>query len=112
MEDLTVVIPEVLDAVIRLHKAMEAKPLADIPECWEVEIDDRWFIAANGHTEKIRCSKGVTVDPFYFYVEFNGWPAGMVSPAGGEFAAGAEANTDTFIKAINEKISSIYENRN
>ena len=31
---------------------------------------------------------------------FNGWPAGIIDPMGGIIAAGAAANEDTFIAAI------------
>lgn len=39
-----------------------------------------------------KCSHGPEVPPFGIYLEFNGWPAGVVTPGGGCIAAGGVAN--------------------
>ena len=66
----------------------------------EKEIDEQWWIAINPHDEKLKCSHGPVVEPFTMYVEFNGWPAGIVTMNGGMFAAGSAANEDAFIDAL------------
>lgn len=76
-------------------------PLQKHAGCWEYQIDDQWFIAVNGHQAPMLCSKSdVQVDPFCCYVMFNGWPAGIMNPIGGQIAAGAAANESTFIAAF------------
>jgi len=43
--------------------------------------------------------KGKTHDPIHCAVLYNGWLAGVFSPAGGWIAAGEGANENTFIAA-------------
>jgi hypothetical protein len=77
-----------------------AAPLSKFENCWEKQIDEQWWIAMNGHDEPRKCSKGAEVEPCNCYVEFNGWPAGILDPFGGILAAGAVANEDSFIEAL------------
>lgn len=77
-----------------------AAPLSKFEACWEKQIDDQWWIAMNGHLEPKKCSHGPEVKPFNCYVEFNGWPAGILDPFGGIIAAGDCANEDAFIDAL------------
>ena len=77
-----------------------AAPLTKFEGCWEKQIDEHWWIAMNGHTEPMKCSRGHKVPPFNCYVEFNGFPAGIMDPYGGIIAAGDAANEDTFIEAL------------
>lgn len=68
---------------------------------WEHKVDEQWMFAINANRVKVKTTSGVDVDPFHMYVEFNGWPAGVVGPSGeGEFAMGAAANVDTFNAAV------------
>jgi hypothetical protein len=78
----------------------EAAPLNRHPGCWEVGIDQHWWIAVNAHNEPKTCSKGTEVAPFACYVGFNGWPAGILTPTGGALAAGSLANEETFLAAL------------
>ena len=82
--------------------AAGAAPLSKHEGCWEHQVDERWWIAVNGHAqpEKRLTSKGIEIQPFHCYVEYNGWPAGILSPYGGVIAAGTGANEDTFIEAL------------
>lgn len=57
--------------------------IGDIDGCWEHKINDAWWVAANGHTVEMECSRGVTVPPFHFYVVHRGWPAALIGPYGG-----------------------------
>ena len=73
----------------------------------ERQVDDAWFVAFNGYAEDTPTTGGkdamgqeVPVFPFSVYVEYHGWPAGMLTPSGGEFAAGAGANPGTFVAAL------------
>lgn len=77
-----------------------ATPLNQHEGCWESDVDGIWWIALNGHSEGVVCSRGITVEPFNCYVEFNDWPAGHINPFGGVLVAGGAANEDSFIEAL------------
>jgi len=81
--------------------------IKDLPGCWEHKIDEHWSIAINGNSAAKKTSKGIEVMPYHCYVEFNGWPAGVISAFGGIFCAGSLANEDTFIKAIQQSLGNI-----
>lgn len=93
-----------IDKVAELSIALGVAPINNLDGCWEHQVDSHWWIALNGHKEPIKTSKGVEVEPFSCYVEFNGWPAGIFNPFGGGFAAGELANEDTFIEALEKAI--------
>lgn len=91
---------EAFAEVCGLALRLGARSIKDLPGCWEHQIDAQWWVALNGHNEPIKCSSGVEVPPYTMYVMYNGWPAGLISPAGGTMAAGAAANEDTFIAVV------------
>ena len=93
---------------ILLAKLAEKDGVAPINRhtgCWERQIGEHWWIAVNGHKDKISCSKGPEVEPFHCYVEFNGWPAGIFNPMNGIIACGYAANEDAFAAAIETELS-------
>lgn len=95
--------PQVMEAFAKIAKLGCALGVSDIyklPGCWELQIDDQWWIAMNGHKTPTKDSHGFEVPPFHAAVEYNGWPAGIISPAGGIIAAGSCANENTFIAAL------------
>jgi hypothetical protein len=94
-------------AVAELGIAVGAAPLNARPGCWEHQVDDRWWIACNPHPELTKCSRGVNVAPFRVYIEFNGWPAGIVGPDDGWIAAGTAANEDALLGAIRAAIAGV-----
>jgi hypothetical protein len=96
-------ISEAFAAIVEWSTSLGAKRINQLDGCWEGQVDDQWWIAINGHDEKTKCSKGATVPAFNAYVEFNGWPAGFVNPRGGVLCAGAAANEDTLIAALQRK---------
>ena len=63
-------------------------------------VDKQWEFAVAGK-EKVTLN-GTNLDPFHFAIWFNGWPAGIGNPFGGEMAAGELANEGTFIAALKE----------
>ena len=90
-------------AIAEFCLARGFKGLSKVPGCCEVQVDDRWFFAVNGHAEPTTCAKtGQPIPPFSAYVEFNGWPAGLLDPAGGIICAGELANEDTFRAALHQ----------
>lgn len=104
---MTPTIPEAFTKLADLGCLVGAAPLSQFPGCWEYRIDERWQVAVNGHTEPRKCSHGPMVGPFECYVQYNGWPAGILTPCGGIIAAGECANEDTFIAAIEAAIARV-----
>lgn len=77
----------------------------DFEACWERQIGEHWWIALNAHKEaKPQTHSDAKVEPFHCYLEFNGWPAGIINPYGGIIAAGDAANEDAFISAIQAEL--------
>jgi hypothetical protein len=91
---------EAFAEIAALASRLGIASIGKLPGCWEHRIDDHWWIAVNGHPAVQKSSTGKSVPPFSAYVEFCGWPAGIVNPYGGLIAAGDAANEDTFIAAL------------
>lgn len=91
---------EAFIAIMDYVESQGATNLKDVEGCWESEVDDHWWIALNGHTKDANCTKGVPVDPYCCYIEFNGWPAGQINAFGGRIVVGEAANEDSFIDAL------------
>jgi hypothetical protein len=79
-----------------------AAPLNQWPGLWRFDVDEHWKIAVNAHDEEIE-----GIPKFRLYAEWNGWPAGMLSPTGGEIAAGTLANIFTLREALDRKLIAI-----
>ena len=99
-DDVTPFLSEAFFEIGNLAGRLGVEGINKFPGCWEHQVDDSWWIAVNTHAEKTTCSTGVDVPAYHAYVMFNGWPAGVISPAGGVIAAGECANEDTFIAAL------------
>jgi len=86
--------------VARLADKLGEAPIKN--KVWTHKLDDHWSIKINGfHEEKD------SVPPYHMMIEFNGFPAGCVSPWEGVFAAGTEANEDAFIDAVIVKLKGL-----
>jgi hypothetical protein len=92
--------PEVLVQIVELAARLGVVGINKIDGCWEHQVDAHWWFAVNGHPEATECSKGTKVPPFAAYIEFNGWPAGIVDPGGGTLCAGAVGNEANLIAAL------------
>lgn len=67
---------------------------------WENEIDKHWKVKLNGQTEKVENVPGLS-----WYIEFNGWPAGIMNVLGeGVLCAGAAGNEENLRSAIEERM--------
>ncbi len=93
-------VSEAFSLIIELATARGFLSIKDLLGCCEFEVDDHWWVAINGKEGDAECSRGAMVPRFHAYVEFNGWPAGLVSFQGGTIAYGEAANEDTFIAAL------------
>lgn len=87
-------------AVVELGLALGKRNMGSDPGCWEHQVDERWWFALNPHDDQTECSQGAKVPPFSIYVQFNGWPAGIIGVSDGVMAAGELANEATFIEAL------------
>ena len=97
-------ISEAFVKAIELAAACGARKINQLPGCWSHQIDGHWKIDVNG--------KDVTVEnipPYHIAIEYNGWPAGILSPIGGIIAAGEGANETTFIAALDKAIFAAKE---
>lgn len=84
--------------------------IAELPGgVYRRKIGDLWSIIFNGTAETRKPEGGPELPPFSVYVEFNGWPAGIIDPAGGILAASEAANEDTFIAAIEAELGTTIE---
>jgi hypothetical protein len=101
---------EVFGAIVDLSVALGVQSIDGMPGCWVHRIDD-WTVAVNGHGhETIACTPegtmGCDVPPYHMAVWWHGWLAGIVSPAGGAFAAHPTgANQDRFVSDVRAAIS-------
>lgn len=93
-------LPDAYAVVIKYALAKGDKNLNERPGLVYYRFGDEWELWANPHREIYKTPLGVNVDPFTFYVEFNGFPAGVLAPNGGWIAAGDLANEDSFIEAV------------
>lgn len=95
---------EAFALIMQLATSLGVSGINRLDGCWEHAIDGNWRVAVNGHGEPVKCSTGAEVPAFTAYVEWNGWPAGIISPRGGEIVAGSAANEDTLIAALQKAL--------
>ncbi len=80
-----------------------AWPLNKHEGIWSTYINDKWFVALNPHNEPHTVKyEGIehVVEPFNAVVWYNGWPAGVVDPAGHTMVATSETNEQALLAAI------------
>lgn len=92
-----------LECIIALAESLGISALAHTHagRVWEHKVDDQWTVAINANRVKCTTKSGAAVDPFCAYVEYNGWPAAILTPDGeGTFAMGSAANVTAFCTAV------------
>ena len=73
-------------------------------KCWHRIVGD-WEIWVNRGKKPQKKEPGSpSIEPYSAYIEWKGWPAGIIDPYGGIIAAGEGANEDSFIAAIEAEI--------
>ena len=63
--------------------------------------------SAGGWTIEVHAQSCQEIDhlpAFFVRVKWNGWPAGVITPAGGTIAGGELANEDTLVEALKEAL--------
>lgn len=102
-----------VEKVMELHSALGVGPLNQFSEPWVCEVGASWIVAVNGTKEQHRVQPDgcmeVPLEPFNFAFWFNGWLAGLMTPAGGSFAAGSAANQESFAAAVDRRIERFME---
>ncbi len=96
--------------IVELAEARKVRSIKDLPGCWEVSLPGGWRFAVNGHREPVECG-AFEVPPFEAAFWYNGWPAGIVGPAGGVLSAGAAANEGSLIAALDRAIAEACDPR-
>lgn len=101
-------IGEAYAKVLELGVELGARNLKSRPGAWVHRIDRTWIVALNPHEEELEVeidgTMGGRLQSFEVGVWFNGWLAGILTPRGGAIAAGAAANEDAFIRALDRAI--------
>lgn len=87
-------------AVSKLCEVLKESPIKD--KVWEHKIDDHWFIKINGHGKDME-----GIPPFHMTIEYDGFPAGILSPFEGTIVAGEAVNEDAFIEAVEKKLAGL-----
>lgn len=103
---------EIFDLAVELSLAMGFQNINELDGPCVIEIDKRWKFAINGKDKPVEVSipdsMGIeSLEPFHMAIFFNGWLAGLLTPAGGTMCAGEAANEDSFIAAVNSKLSEL-----
>jgi len=94
------------EAFIMLGELCLKKGLAPIKgKIVNFKIGDKWEIWMNGFMEKKEIKNGISMRPASAYVEYNGWPAAILDPAGGTIIDGHSVNEDEFIKIIKNELN-------
>jgi len=100
---------EVFEKVCEFGIAMGWKGIAGEAGCTEHQVDESWWFAVNPHLEACECSMGVKVPAGHVYIQFNGWPFGLVNCYEGMCGAGRLANEDTLIEALERAAERVKE---
>lgn len=95
-------VAEVFSLLCDLALALGERDLNKTPGCWQHKIDEKWWVALNPHDDYAEVEGG-RVPPFSAYFKCNGWPAGIVNPAGGSMI-GTSQSEDALCHALRKAI--------
>lgn len=91
-------LPEAFALIADLASRRGVSRINQLPGCYEFALPDGWEVSVNGHREPRKNIHGDPVPPFHALVQRHGWPALLMSPAGGEVLG--DATEDDFIAAL------------
>lgn len=89
--------------ITELATQLGVSKINQLEGCWVCQVDEQWLLAVNAHPTETKYNEA-NVLPFCAWIEYNGWPAGMINPFEGVIAAGEGANEDTLITALLNRI--------
>lgn len=96
--------PEAMILIVELATALGVTAINTLPGCWYHRLDENWEFAVNGHNEP-RKWQDIEIGPFTAYLQWNGFPAGLIGLGGGTMAAGSAANEDALCEALKKAIA-------
>jgi len=103
---------EMFDKMVQLGLLLGVRNIKDFEGAWVQKVDEQWTFAINGKDETLEVrpdeTMGARLKFGHAAIWFNGWLAGIITPYGGEFAAGSAANEDTFIAALDAAIANTH----
>ena len=67
----------IVEALMEYAIFLGDERIDELPGLWANKINNQWTIKCNGHTEDIQ-----GIPPFSWYIEYKGWPAGILSIMG------------------------------
>jgi hypothetical protein len=68
---------------------------------WVRKVDEHWIVKCNGKDHDVE-----NIPPFSWSIEFNGWPAGIMSIMGdGILCAGEAGNEENLRKALLDSVN-------
>ena len=100
-------ISEAFFRVAELADALGQTPLNKHFGAWQHQVDDQWRVAVNAHSQPFQLTEHTELPAHHIYVEFLGWPAGLINAAGGLLVGASEA---AFIAALNAAIERAKSN--
>ena len=105
MSNETIEMPECYKLVMDLAIDRGHTAISGLFGCLEMEIDDHWVVAVNGHDSEtpyrpVGWEGNCMVPPFGMAIWYQSWPAGIVTMTGGTIGFGGTVNEDLFIEAV------------
>lgn len=91
------------EVLVDFAYSLGGRSIKDLPGCWEHRwMHDRkeWLVATHAGEGPRKTSTGAEIGPGLFFVECNGWPAGIVEMNGWTIAAGSVINEAAFRAAV------------
>lgn len=92
-------ITEVFYYISLIAERNNVRNIRELDGLWKCKVDEDWEFRVNGHNKEID-----GIPPYHALIIHKGLPAGLVSPIGGNFAAGEAVNEDAFIQAIKKSL--------
>lgn len=86
-------IAEVFDLVAQLAVQQGHCNVTDLVT---IRVDDKWTVKVNGH----RTETKEHIPPFHAAIEYNGFPAGLITPFGGSMVDHPNANESLLCEAL------------
>jgi hypothetical protein len=93
-----------MDVVASLALARDEAPASDCPNCWECQVDGKWFVAVNAHPNPRLNSRGLKIAAYYAYVEFEGQMVGLFASYKGTFSTDERCDIEAFRSAVSEHV--------
>ena len=106
--EVDVKVVAVLEPILELAAVHGVSRIDELDGAWEIAIDEHWYLAVNGHEERVFVDPpdrmGVTIPPFNFCLWYDCWLAALFHPYGGQIVAAPEVSEEIFVEAVRQHI--------